>query len=109
MSPLDEVVALRLLNLCRGDEIWSPELCREQGVPAAWIEELAVCFESGFRSDRQTIYVEGRLTNQYFGVRDRDLAFRLAEFLGVNTAQVTSLALGPVAEVRLLREAVEEG
>jgi hypothetical protein len=105
----DEIAALRLLNMCRGDEIWSPEFCREHGVPEGWIEELSDCYESGFRTDRQTIYVAGNLTNQYHGVKDRDLAFRLAEFLGVDSARVTSTALGPAAEVRALKEAVEEG
>jgi hypothetical protein len=106
---LNEILALNLLNQCRGDEIWSVEVCREQGVPEAWIAELSDCFESGFRSDRQTIYVAGRVTNQYHGVRDRDLAFRLAEYLGVDTSRVTAQVLGSVAEVRALKEAVEEG
>jgi hypothetical protein len=105
----DEIAALRLLNMCRGDEIWSPEFCREHGVPEGWIEELSDCYESGFRTNRQTIYVAGNLTNQYYGVKDRDLAFRLAEFLGVDSARVTATALGPAAEVQALKEAVEEG
>lgn len=109
MTSFNETIALQLLNLCRGDEIWSPEYCREHHVPEQWIAELSDCFESGFRSNRQTIYVEGRLTNQYYGVRDRDLAFRLAEYLGVDSGRVTASALGPEAEVRALKEAVEEG
>ena len=91
-----------------GNEIWSLELCREKGVPRAWIEELVDTFESGFRHDHQTIYQQGQVTNQYRGVRDRDLAMRLAEFLGVAADSVTALALGPLAEVRALQEAVEE-
>jgi hypothetical protein len=97
-----------LLAACRGDEIWSPQTCRQQGVPEAWIEELVDNFESGFRSDRDTIYEAGEITNQYRGVRDLDLAHRLAEFLGVNAACVTQMAISREAEVRSLQEAVEE-
>jgi len=74
-----------LLNECNGDEIWSVAYCQQQDVPRAWVEELADCYESGFRFDRDTIYVGARPINQYHGVRDRDLAFKLAEFLGVDT------------------------
>ena len=108
MFPFSEATALHLLNLCRGDAIWSPEYCREKGVPSIWIDELSDCFESGFQSDRQTIYVEGQLTNQYFGIKDRDLAFKLAEYLGVDTVRAASCAFGPLAEVRALQESVEE-
>ena len=104
---LSRLKARMLLTQCQGDEIWSIALCREQGVPEAWIEELVNCFESGFRSDRETIYYENKVTNQYEGVRDLDLAYKLAEFLGVGR-QVASMALGSVAEVRALQEAVEE-
>ena len=97
-----------LLSECRGDEIWAPETCREKGVPDAWIEELADTFESGFKTDRETIYDEGGLTNQYHGVRDLHLAYKLAEFLGVDSARVTELSLGREAEVRALQEAVDE-
>ena len=104
-----QLKALMLLNECHGDEIWSAAYCQQRGVPAAWVEELADCYESGFRFDRDTIYVENRPVNQYFGVRDRDLAFKLAEFLGVDTARATGLALGRTAEVRALQEKVDEG
>ena len=97
-----------LLSACRGDEIWSRQTCREQGVPDAWVEELADTFESGFRSDRETIYEEGRVTNQYHGVRDLDLAYKLADFLGVDVKSATELSLGRTAEVRALQEAVDE-
>ena len=43
---LSRLKARMLLSECRGDEIWSAQLCREQGVPEAWIEELADAFES---------------------------------------------------------------
>lgn len=97
-----------LLSECRGNEIWSPQICREKGVPEAWIEELSDTFESGFKTDRETIYTDDGVTNQYHGVRDLHLAYKLAEFLGVDSARVTELTLGSEAEVRALQEAVDE-
>ena len=97
-----------LLAECRGDEIWSPQLCRQKGVPEAWIEELADCYESGFRTDRDTIYRQQQVTNQYHGLRDLDLAHKLADFLGVDTQRATELALGREAEIRALQEAADE-
>ncbi|MBI84580.1 MAG: hypothetical protein CMJ81_15410 [Planctomycetaceae bacterium] len=105
---LTRLKSLRLISECVGDEIWSTELCREKGIPQAWVEELADCFESGYESDRQTIYHESRMVNQYHGVRDVDLAFKLAEYLGVNSQQASSHALGMRSKVRALKEAVEE-
>ena len=100
--------ALQLLTQCVGDEIWSVELCRSQGVPDDWIEDLVDCYESGFRSNRETIYYDNQMINQYHGIRDLDLAYRLANFLGVETERVTQSVLGPRSEVRALQEAVEE-
>jgi len=105
---LSRLKARMLLAECRGDEIWSPATCRQRGVPEAWIEELTDTFESGFRSDRMTIYEDGKVTNQYHGVRDVELAHKLADFLGVDSKRVTEMVLGREAEVRALQEAVEE-
>lgn len=97
-----------LLDECRGDEIWPLELCRAKQLPDTWIEELSDCFESGFRADRETIYFEDRVVNQFHGLRDVDIAYRLAGFLGVDVHLTTVGALGPVAEVKALKEAVQE-
>lgn len=105
---LARLKALTLLTECVGDELWSVSLCREKGIPEAWIEELADCYESGYRSDRERIYYHRQPVNQYHGVRDVDLACKLAEFLGVDTTQATSLVLGKTAVVRALRDAVDE-
>lgn len=105
---LTRLKALMLLAECRGDEIWSRELCQAKGIPPVWIEEMCDAYESGFRSDRDTIYDEAGVTNQYEGVRDLHLAYRLADYLGVDSQQVTALAVGREAEVRALKEAVEE-
>lgn len=100
--------ALTLLSECTGDDIWSEEHCRARGVPEAWIEELADCYESGFRSDRHTIYVERRVVNQYQGVRDVDLAVKLGEYLGVRVAQLQATSATRSRLVSAIREAVME-
>lgn len=98
--------ALAILEECRGDEIWSLEHCQERGVPEAWVEELADTFESGFRSDSQTIYWKGNVTNQFHGVHDVKLAIRVAESMGLDIDRVTAAALGRMAIVRAIKEAV---
>ncbi|MGN6133277.1 MAG: hypothetical protein ACTHOU_02210 [Aureliella sp.] len=100
--------ALTLLSECTGDDIWSLEHCRLRGVPEAWIEELADCFESGFRSDSQTIYVERRVVNQYQGIRDVDLAMKLGEYLGVPVADLEAVSANRARLVSAIREAVLE-
>ena len=106
---MNEIQAQMLLARCTGDEIWSLETCRQEGIPEVWIEELVDTFESGFDTDRNTIYVDEGVTNQYHGVLDLHLAYKLSEFLGVDWRSVTEHALGRRAEVQALKEAVEEG
>lgn len=105
---LDRLKASMLLHECTGREIWPVELCRQKGIPENWIEELCDAYESGFLSDRETIYFEEQAVNQFEGIHDLQLAYKLGEYLGVDTQRVTALALGWPAEVRAIREAVEE-
>ncbi len=105
---LNRVRARILLAECRGDEIWSVEYCQQHHIPTGWIEALADCFESGFRHHRDTIYHENVVTNQFHGVRDLDLAIRLAELLGVDTRRVLGYTRGDLAVVAALQEAVDE-
>ncbi len=100
--------AYALISQCSGDEIWSVETCRQAGVPEAWIEEMADAFESGYRSDSQTIYVENAPTNQYHGVRDVDLAIRLGKVLGVDVDSIIPLAPSRQGVVRAIKEALME-
>ncbi|MEM7454367.1 MAG: hypothetical protein AAF456_08420 [Planctomycetota bacterium] len=97
-----------LLLKCTGEEIWSVETCRKEGVPEPWIEELRDRHESGYDTDRNTIYESGRMTNQYEGVMDLRLAYKLAEFIGIDWQRETATALGRAAEVRALKEALDE-
>ena len=105
---LNRLKALTLLSECTGEEIWSVAYCEQSGVPAPWIEELTDCFESGFRFDRDTIYENNQVVNQYEGIHDLRLAYKLAEYIGVNIARATASALGRRAEVQALKEAVDE-
>ena len=105
---LDTIKAQMLLMKCAGDEIWSVETCQSEGIPEQWIEELRDTFESRFDSKRNSIYVDNQLTNQYHGVLDLHLAYKLAEFLGVNWQAATQFALGRQAEVKAIQEAFEE-
>lgn len=101
--------ALALLSECTGDDIWSVEHCRARRVPEPWIEELADAFESSFDSDSQTIYHEGRTTNQYYGIRDVDLARRLAPVLGIQLGPLEAVAMSRADLVRAIKDAVLEG
>lgn len=101
--------ALALLSECTGDDIWPVEHCRARRVPEPWIEELADAFESSFASDTQTIYYEGRTTNQFHGIRDVDLARRLAAALGVELAPLEAMATSRAGLVRAIKDAVLEG
>ena len=106
---LNPLKAQVLLDECTGDDVWSVELCQQKGIPAVWIDELTDAYESGFNSDRETIYYGERIVNQFEGVRDVDLAIRLAAFLGVNVESVIATAFSRTAVVARLKEAVEEG
>lgn len=105
---LSRIKALHLLSKCRGDEIWSVEVCQQEGVPDIWIEELADATESGFSTDLETLYTDEGMVNQFHGVQDLKLAIKLGEYLGVDTTEVTSHAFGKIAQVNAIKEAVEE-
>ena len=105
---LDRLRALMLLSECNGRDIWPVEMCRERGIPESWIEQLSDCFESGFTTPMDTIYLDDEAQNQFFGVQDLHLAQKLGEYLGVDVRAVTALAIGREAEVKAIKEAVEE-
>lgn len=99
---------LTILSECTGDDIWSLEHCRLRGIPEAWIADLSDCFESGFDTDANTIYVTDRVVNQYQGIRDVDIARRSALDLGLATDQLEQQAITRRHLVRLIKEAIEE-
>jgi len=47
-SKISKPLALSLLALCDGDDIWSCDYCRSQRVPEDWIAKLRDVFESDF-------------------------------------------------------------
>lgn len=103
---LNRIKALALLSECTGDDIWSLEHCRLRGLPESWIEELSDCFESGFRTNSQTIYLGKLGVNQFEGVRDVDLALKLGAFLGVQVDRLQALWPSRTGLVEAIREAV---
>lgn len=105
---LTRLKALTLLSECTGDDIWSIEHCRLRAVPEVWIDELADCFESGFRDESQTIFVGQATVAHYHGIRDVDLAIKLGEFLGVNVAELIASAASRSRLVAAIRQAIEE-
>lgn len=108
ISVLSRWTALTLLDQCTGRDIWPVDLCAQQGVPQAWIDELADAFESGFGRDRDTIYRDNQALNQFHGVRDVDLARKLGTCLGIDVARVTAMAVSREAIVAAIKEAIEE-
>lgn len=106
--PFGRLNALMLLSECSGDDIWSPEHCRQRGVPPSWIKELGDSYESGFQRDSETIYFDDRVVNHYHGLRDVDLAIKLGAYLGVDVESLISRAASRRHLVRLIHEAIEE-
>lgn len=109
MNALPRHRVLALLTECNGDEIWSVEHCRQRRVPEGWIQQLSDSYESGFDSDRQTIYTDNGVTNQYHGVRDVDLAIRLAEAMGIDVDSNALARFGRVRLVQAIKDAVMNG
>jgi hypothetical protein len=105
---MDQVTAQMLLLKCHGDEIWDTTACLAAGIPEAWIAELTDRFESGFDSDRNSLYVNGRLVNQFEGVSDLHLAYRLAEFIGIDWERVTQSAFSRRAKVDAIKAELDE-
>lgn len=105
---LDLVSAQMLLLKCNGDEIWNEQTCRHLGVPEDWIEELIDNYESGFDSSRNTIYHDEQLVNQYRGVLDLHLAYKLAEFLGIDWQRATHGATARTARVAAIKAELDE-
>lgn len=105
---LNRLKALTLLSECTGDDLWSVDHCQARGVPEAWVEELADCFESSFRNNSQTIFVQNRPVNHFHGIRDVDLAVKLGAYLGVNVEQLKETTATRARLVSAIRQAVEE-
>jgi len=100
--------ALAILDECTGDHIWSLEHCRARGVPSQWIDALGDAYESGFKTDAQTIYTDHGVVNQYQGVRDFDLAIHSGRALGVNVESILTRYPSRLAIVAAIKQAVSD-
>ena len=105
---ISQTHAISVLMECTGRDIWSIETCVQKRIPEDWINELKDCFESGFLYDQQKIFHKNELINQFEGVFDRDLAIKIAQFLGVHVDNAIATALSPAQEVAALKEAIIE-
>lgn len=105
---LSRLKALSLLHECDGDHIWSLQHCRMRGIPEDWIAELADGYESGFDLDETTIYYEEKKVNQFEGIRDYDLAIKLAKFLRIDIGNRIDLLPSRRAIVQAIKEQFEE-
>lgn len=105
---LSRLQALSLLHECDGDHIWSLQHCRTRGVPEDWIRELADGYESSFDSDDATIYYQEKKVNQFEGIRDFDLALKLAKFLKIEMGNKINLLPTRRLIVQAIKEKFEE-
>jgi hypothetical protein len=97
-----------LLLKCQGDEIWPPEVCLKEGIPQSWIDELIDQYESGFDTDQNTVYHDGNMVNQFQGVSDLLLAYKLADYLGIDWQRETGHVATRSGKVEALKEALDE-
>jgi hypothetical protein len=100
--------ALSLLHECDGDHIWSLQHCRMRGIPEDWIQELVDGYESGFDRDETTIYFDDKKVNQFEGIRDVDLALKLAKYLRIDLGSRIDLLPTRRSIVQAIKEKFEE-
>ena len=105
---MDPISAQMILLKCQGDEIWDVDTCRSAGIPQQWIEELLDRFESGYDSDRNTIYQDDKMVNQYEGVSDLHLAYKLAEYLGIDWEKASATAISRRGIVAAIKSELDE-
>ena len=99
---------LNLLMECTGDDIWSPEYCRQRRVPDSWVSQCVDAYESGFDRNSNTIYYRDRVVNQFEGVRDVDIACLIAKELGLNPQRLIEISMSRADLVKRIRETIEE-
>ncbi len=94
---------------CTGDDVWSIEYCKKSGIPDSWIRDLSEIYESGFKTSKEILYHKGNRIHQYQGIRDCDLARRIAQQLGYSVEAIERTALSQSDLVRRIKETIEEG
>lgn len=108
LTKISKPLALRLLSLCDGDEIWSCDYCRTQRVPEDWIVRLRDIYESNFADPGSTIYQEGNPLPHYEGVRSVDIAVCVAENLSIKVDPWVLESNHRAVIVAWIKERVEE-
>lgn len=71
--------------------------------------DLREIYESGFKTDQETLYYEGRRINQFEGILDSDLAARIGQQFGIDTKRLADRAYSRPDFVRRIKEEIEEG
>ncbi len=89
---------LQVIDLCDGWSILCPDRLREQGLPSNLIDELADCFESDPSDGRASIYSDGQLLNQAYGVYSLDLLKRFAALVNADLSGVVAMGRGTRAK-----------
>ena len=105
---MNAISAQMILLKCQGDELWPEDVCLAAGIPQAWIDELVEQYESGFDIDQNTIYKDGRMINQFQGVSDLLLAYKLADYIGIDWQRETGHIVSRTGKVAALKEALDE-
>ena len=105
---MNAISAQMLLLKCEGDEIWPEDVCLAAGIPQVWIDELVEQYESGFDTDQNTIYKDGQIVNQFKGVSDLLLAYKLADYIGIDWQKETGQIISRTGKVDALKEALDE-
>ena len=105
---MNAISAQMLLLKCEGDEIWPEDVCLAAGIPRVWIDELVEQYESGFDTDQNTIYKDGQMINQFQGVSDLLLAYKLADYIGIDWQRETGHIVSRTGKVDALKEALDE-
>jgi hypothetical protein len=99
---------LDILSECHGDDLWPLDYCRARRIPEDWIQELQDVHESGFQSDSETIYYQGGIISQFEGIRDVDIACKIAAKWPLPIAQLAESAWSRADLVNKIKEAIEE-
>ena len=105
---MNAISAQMILLKCQGDEIWPEDVCLAAGIPQVWIDELVEKYESGFDTDQNTIYKDGQMVNQFQGVSDLLLAYKLADYIGIDWQRETGHIVSRTGKVDALKEALDE-
>jgi hypothetical protein len=105
---MDRTWMLNLLTECTGDDIWPLDYCRQRRIPENWIDELRDAYETGFDSPTNMIFFRGEIVNQFEGIRDVDIASKIAANWPLPIGKLAETAWSRADLVNKIKEAIEE-